>query len=122
MLKALRYQQRLERFPPILIRLLTTRGHGADKWVPTDRQLADACGLTMAEFKWVSYSTVWDEITDRIKSAYLMGCDVDLEKRRCVRRLEWMRRHGKFTHLKKSPLFETQFREMIDIWVEAGET
>lgn len=117
--KPLRFQQRLDRYPPILIRLLTTRGKQADKWVPTDRQIADASGLSMAAVKRVSYSTSWDDIPMALARAFLMGCDIDLEKRRCFRRLEWMRRNGSFSHLKRSPLYETQFMEMLDLWVES---
>ena len=117
--RRLNLRQRLDRYPPILIRLLTTRRTGGKVWVPTDRQLADACGLTMAEFKHVSYSTSWRGITDGVKDAYLKGCDVDLEKRRCFRRLEWMRKNGTFRHLKSSPQWE-QYKEMLDLFSEAS--
>lgn len=119
MLRALRFKQRLDRYPPILIRLLTTRGRGAEKWVPTDRQIAEASGLSMAQVKFVSYSTSWDSIPIATAYSFLMGCDIDLEKRRCFRRLEWMRRNGRFTHLKKSPLWKTQFEELLELWVES---
>lgn len=118
--KPLRFKQRLDRYPPILIRLLTTRGRGAEKYVPTDRQIAGCSGLTMAQVKRVSFSTSWDDIPIAHAYAFLMGCDVDLEKRRCFRRLEWMRRHGHFSHLKRSPLWSSQFAEMLDLWVESS--
>lgn len=114
--KPLRYQQRLDRYPPILIRLLVVRGRGASKFVPDDATLATDCGLTMAQFKFVSYSTSWDDITDFLRTCYLRGCGIDLEKRRCFRRLEWMRRHGNFSHLKRSPVWATQFSEQLDIY------
>jgi hypothetical protein len=117
--KPLRFQQRLDRYPPILIRLLTTRGRRADKWVPTDRQISDASGLSMAAVKRISYSTSWDDIPIGLARSFLMGCDIDLEKRRCFRRLEWMRRNGNFSHLRKSPLYKSQFMEMLDLWADA---
>ena len=117
--KPLRFQQRLDRYPPILIRLLTTRGRGAEKWVPTDRQIAEESGLSMAQVKFVSYSTSWKDVPIATAYAFLMGCDIDLEKRRCFRRLEWMRRHGHFSHLKRSPLWKTQFEELLELWVES---
>ena len=115
--KPLRYHQRLDRFPPILIRLLVGC---SDPEVDSDRVLAADCGLTMAEFKFVSYSTSWDDITDRLRESYLKGCAIDLEKRRCWRRLEWMRRHGHFRHLKRSPLWESQFAEQLEIYAESS--
>lgn len=118
--RRLTLRQREERFPPIFIRLAITRGRGRERHAPTDGQLANACGLSLAEFKFVSYSTSWRDIPDRLKYAYLMGCDVDLEKRRCIRRLEWMRQRGTFEHLKKSPLWEVQFEEMINLYAESG--
>lgn len=121
--KPLRFKQRLDRYPPILIRLLTTRRSrsttGSLVWVPTDQQIAEASGLSIAEVKRVGYSTSWDDIPIDSMYRFLMGCDIDLEKRRCFRRLEWMRRHGHFSHLKRSPLWAVQFEEMLNIWVEA---
>ncbi len=128
--KRLTFQQRLDRFPPILIRLLVTRGGKHDRtlptaqprWVPTDRELADSCGLTMAEFKFVSYSTRWDGPVMAYLARYLRGCDVDLESRRCFLRLQWMRDHGTFTHLRASPLYDFQFAEMLEIWEQSELT
>lgn len=119
--KPLRFQQRLERFPPILIRLLTVRGPGNRRWVPTDAQLANACGLSMAEFKWASYSTSWKDLPDRVKYAYLRGCDIDLEKRRHFRRLMWMKTHGIFSHLKRSELWSVQFAEQLEIYATSPD-
>ncbi|MDQ5979487.1 MAG: hypothetical protein QG602_2461, partial [Verrucomicrobiota bacterium] len=99
----------------------TVRGRGASQWVPTDRQLAEACGLSIAIFKWVSYSTSWAEIPDRVKYRFLDGCDIDLENRRTFKRLEYMRRSGSFRHLRNSPLFATQFVEMLELWEEAHQ-
>lgn len=118
MLPRRNFRQRLDRYPPILIRLLCT--WGSDKYVPADVELATACGLTMPDFLFVSYSTNWDRVPTGIMWAFLKGCRVDLEKRRCFLRLDWMRKHGQFTHLHKSPLWP-QFENMIVIW-EKSET
>lgn len=119
--RRLTLRQREQRFPPIFIRLVVTRGQGKERHAPDDRALANACGLTLAEFKFVAYSTSWRDIPDRLKYAFLMGCDVDLERRRCIRRLEWMRQRGTFTHLRKSPLWEPQFSEMVDLYAESSQ-
>lgn len=116
--RKLTLRQREERFPPIFIRLAVTRRNNGARYAPTDLQLANACGLSLAEFKFVSYSTSWRDIPDRMKYAYLTGCDIDLEKRRCIRRLEWMRQRGTFTHLRRSPLFDVQFAEQLQLYSE----
>lgn len=114
--KRLNFQQRQDRFPPILIRLLTVYGAGRHRYVPDDRELAEACEMPVAELKFVSYSTAWDGVTVGQMRSYLRGCGVDLESRRCFLRLDWMRTHGHFTHLKKNPLMAAQFEEMLEIW------
>ena len=116
--KRLTFRQRLNRFPPILIRLLVTRGRGRSRSVPSDAELADACGLTMAEFKFVSYSTAWEGPVMAYLDRYLRGCAVDLENRRCFLRLQWMRDHGRFEHLGKSPAWP-QFEEMLRIFEDS---
>lgn len=118
MARALTLQRWKERFPPIFIRLCVVRGRGSERHAPTDLQLANACGLTLAEFKFVSYSTAWADVTDRIALAYLRGCDVDLERRRDRRRLEWLRQRGQFEHLKQSPLWQFQFEEQVRLYME----
>ena len=118
--KPLKFRARLYRYPPILIRLLVTRGRWPHTSMPDDRELAAACELTMAEFKWVSYSTSWDGLPDRVKYAYLGGCKIDLENRRCFRRLEYMRRSGQFRHLRRDPNWP-QWSEMLDLWAESTQ-
>ena len=100
---------------------MTTRGHGESLWVPNDRQLADACGLTIAEFKFVSYSTSWDGPVMAYMDRFMRGCDIDLESRRCFLRLQWMRDYGRFTRLARNPEMKAQFSEMLAIWEESEE-
>jgi hypothetical protein len=117
--KRLNFRQRLDRYPPILIRLLATRGRGKAVHMPTDRQLAESCALTMAEFKFVAYSTAWAGPVMAYLDRYLAGCGVNLESRRCFHRLEWMRRHGHFSAWQKTPALQAQFNELIEIYEES---
>lgn len=119
--RPLKFQQRLDRYPPILIRLLATgarrsRGAAAAGEILTDQQIATAGGLSIADVKRLSYSTSWTGLLDFYHPFAVLGCGIDLEKRRTFRRLEFMRRHGRFTHVRKSPLFDSQFSEMLEIW------
>jgi hypothetical protein len=118
----LTFRQRLDRYPPILVRLMTTRrtksAAGTAVWVPTDEQLADAAGLPLATFKFVAYSTSWDAISIDAMYRFLMACDIDLEKRRCFRRIEHLRRRGQFRHLRRDPLWATVYEPMVALLPE----
>lgn len=124
--RRLTFPQRLDRFPPILLRLLVTRGGRADEvparqraWTPTDRDLAESCGLTVAELKFVSYSVEWKGPVMAYLLPFLRGCGFDLDNRRCFRRLEWMKRAGRFTHWQTDPVRKAQFEELLQIWEES---
>lgn len=88
--RRLSFKQRLDRYPPALIRIVLVSPH----WDPSDVELAAACGLTVAEFLFVSYSPRWDGPQMAYLWRYCRGCRVDLENRRCFGRLEWMRKRG----------------------------
>lgn len=117
--RPLRYDERLDRYPPILVRLLARRGRGRETWYPDDASLAAVCGLSIARFKFIEWSTDWRDITNGDRRAYFMGCDVNLENRATLKRLEYMRVRGNFTWLHKSPLWGPQFREMVEVYVES---
>jgi hypothetical protein len=110
----------LRRYPPILCRLFASRGHGPNRMALSDREIADASGLTLADVKFLSYSVDWARVEHGLIDPYLRACRVDFGSRRCVARLEWMRANGQFSHLRRSPLWESQFREMIEIWNETA--
>lgn len=117
--RPLKFSQRLDRYPPILVRLLAVRGRGATAWAMTDQQIVQASGLTFAEVKRASYSTNWKELPVWIMQAFLLGCGIDLEKRSTMQRLEFMRLTGTFSHLKRSDLWEPYFRELVEIWADS---
>lgn len=111
--RRLTFRQRLERFPPILLRVVLIR----KDWDPDDAELATECGLTMAQLKFVSYSPRWDGPVMQFLWPYLRGCRVDLEHRRGFRRLEFMRRHG-CRRLSKSPNWPA-IEERLRIWEDS---
>lgn len=115
----LTFPERLKRYPPILVRLLTIYGVRPNRWCPTDHEIASAAGLSIAEVKRISYSLTWDMPVPHM-FAFLNGCRIDLENRRTFRRLEWMRKSGYFRHLHKSPLWPTQFQDMVQVWISSS--
>jgi hypothetical protein len=114
MITRLKYEKRLATYPPILVRLCTTR-HGSDA------ELVEGSGLTIAEWKGIEYRTSWRGVGVPEHFAFLKACGIDLENRRTYRRLEWMRKNGSFRHLHTSELWEPQFREMVEIYLESIE-
>lgn len=114
--KPLKFSQRLDRYPPILVRLLTTWGRGAKAWMPSDAQIAKAGGLSMADVKRLAYSTSWAGIPIDLIDRYLAGCKVDLQNRREFGRLEYMRLQGTFEHARRSPLWDGYLSELFDLW------
>jgi hypothetical protein len=121
--------QKLDRFPPVVIRLLAKHKGSA----MTDAEIAAAL-VTTARPKWVvdavplpevkrlSYLTSWDHVTIGTTRAFLHACNCNLEDRDTFRNLSrYLRQDPKFTHLRKSERFP-EFREMLGVWMEYGVT
>src|SRR5687768_15876270 len=104
--RILTLDEKLRRYPPVFCRLCCRRGRAPRIWFPTCSQLADASGLSLARVKFISYSRDWDEVALGDRRRFLMACDINLERRQDVRRLEWMRNNGQLRHLKESDLWK----------------
>jgi len=115
-LRRLTYPQRLERYQPILVRLLARLGHGKLAVCPSDEHLSEVSGLALARVKLIGYSYTWAGIPIEEHFAFMRGCEIDLENRRTFKRLEAMRTAGTFGHLRRSDLWEKQFREMVELY------
>lgn len=117
----LRYDKRLERYPPILCRLCCTRGRQPHVWCPTDSQIAMVARLPLSTVKWMSWLTTWDPVENSDRRAFLAALDIDLENRAQLARLEYMRRRGQWRHLHTSELWQIQFEEMVTCYVKSVE-
>jgi hypothetical protein len=118
-IRRLSYEERCRRYPPILVRLLTIRGRGKEQYWPDDREICEDSNLPLKVIKQLSYSLDWVGIDMPTHFAFMKGCAIDLEKRRTFRRLEWMRKSGYFSHLRKSPLWKSKIEEMVELYGEA---
>lgn len=108
--------QKLDRFPPVVIRLLARNPDGT---AMTDREIAER-GVRLSDVKGLSYLTDWDYVNTATARCFLGACNCDLEDPKVVRNLNrYLKRDPKFTHLRRSPRFG-EFKEMLSLWVEHG--
>jgi hypothetical protein len=117
--------QKLDRFPPVVIRLLAKHKGAAmsDKEIEGDAARRGArYHLALPEIKRLSYLTSWDQVTIGTTRAFLHACNCNLEDRDTFRNLSrYLLQDPKFTHLRKSERFP-EFREMLGTWMEYGVT
>lgn len=98
-----RFQQRLDRFPPVICRLLAKH-----QWGPplTSREVADRSGLSLYRVDAISTLTSWNEVTVGDMRAFLTGCGLDFQDSKAMNRVHCYlrsRSKNKFVHLRRSP-------------------
>jgi hypothetical protein len=115
MAKPIRFETRLKLFPPIWIRLAASAGSGAHRYWLSDEEIVERSGLALAFVKGLSWSVNWDGIPVQHVFAFLRGCNIDLEDRATFKRLKWMMKHGRLTHLRRAG-DATNFEAMLNHW------
>ena len=85
--KRLTFEERLRRYPPCLCRLLAKK-----PWGPplSSADIANGSGgpLTAAAVDDLARRTSWGDVPLGQMNAFLAGCGIDLEDRRCFDRIE----------------------------------
>ncbi len=109
--RPLKFRERKRRYPPVLIRLFAP--------ALSDMEIAERGRLPLAEVKRLCYSWSWRGITDEITDAFLVGCGIDLEDREKFRRMEYMRRTGRFRKAFSSEN-RGQFEDMMTRWEDSA--
>lgn len=107
------FWDKLDRFPPVLVRLLAREGGEA----LTDRQIAVTSGLPLAEVLRLGHLTSWDDVTAHVMRRFLIGCEVDLEDRATFRNLNRYMKDPKFDHLRRHKSWP-QFKTMLALYAE----
>lgn len=109
--------RKAQRFPPLMCRLLarSNDGHNRAKAM-TDEDIAKRSGLPMSEVKRISWSLSWNEIPFGSMLKFLKGCDIDFDDRFSIKNSTRMMNSGRFTYLRKHPLWEPQFKVMVAYW------
>jgi hypothetical protein len=117
--KPLSLSAKLERFPPIVIRLLARRRLGTRTVPLTVAQIAAQSGLSVGEINALSRLTSWAEVTVDSMAAFTRGCGCNLDDR------DWLRKNTAYMagvrsaprYLRQSSDWETVFQPMIAAWL-----
>lgn len=106
---------KLEKFPPVLIRLLARKGGEA----MTDREIVAASNgnLDLADVRRLSYLVSWEDVGLAQLRVFCLACNADLDDRITFRRLNRYMKDPKFEHLRRSKQWPT-FREMLEIYAK----
>lgn len=117
--------RRLDRYPPILCRLLAKDGpYGAPL---TDRQIAQASGLSLYDVHFLSEKPDWEGVDLQMLRAFTSACGVSFDDPVAMKRvtvyLRGKKRGGRrvpptFRYLRKSPEWKTVFRPLAKKWLE----
>ena len=120
----LSFPEKLDRFPPVVIRILARvpveSGTGGVR-VKTDHEIARDSGLTLSKVASLSCLTSWGEVPIDTIIAFCKGCGADLDNR------DWQRHNAAYMkklrslpqYLRASPEWETKFKPLIELWVQS---
>lgn len=108
--------KKLERFPPVLVRLLAKNEDGT--WM-SDEDIWAASGqeLMWSDIKRLSYLTRWDDVTNRLTRLFSTTCRVDFANREQMRNAGRYLKDPKFAHLKNDRNFP-EAKTMLKIYLQ----
>jgi hypothetical protein len=121
--KPLTFPQKLERFPPIIVRLLArTRDKEGGVRALTDAEVAAASDLPISTVVAIAKLTSAGSLDIDTQQAFYRGCGADLDNR------DWLRKNAAYMasirgaprYLRKSPDWETTFEPLIRILLREG--
>jgi hypothetical protein len=127
--KPLTIAERLQRFPPLVCRLLARRHDPSRGIVPlSTAEIAQRSGLTVSEVASLAPLTSWDTVPTPRALAFSKACGIDLDDRDSLRHHSaYMKRFkGAPRYLVRSPDWATVYAPLIQIWeganTEAAQT
>ncbi len=121
---SLTFPEKLDRFPPVVIRLLARRivdGCKRSLRALTDREVSAHSGLPLGEITYLSKLTSWERVEIATYIAYCKGCGADLDSR------DWLRKNTAYMtglnamprYLLESPDWEKTFQPLVRIAFES---
>lgn len=130
--KPLTFTEKLDRFPPVAVRLLArhvtgvqTARHltGRKVHALTDAQVMNRSGLSLGEIKFLSRLTSWGAVDIDTLVAFTKGCGADLDNR------NWLRKNAQYMasirsiprYLRQSPDWSSTFEPLIRIWIRHAQ-
>lgn len=111
------FWERLDRFPPIRVRLLAKHPRGAGPL--STIEIAERSGLSTATVEAISQATSWQGIDIPTAKAFLQACDIDLANAAQYKRImvyQRVDRPNKYRYLKRSAEWDSYYRPMRDRW------
>lgn len=108
-------QSKLDRFRPVLCRLLARRLQARPRLLIalTDEELAERASLPISEIKRLSWSLTWQGVPVDAMLAFMLACGVDLDDRRSLERNWKLLRSGCGSYLRASPQWQTLFVPLV---------
>jgi hypothetical protein len=122
-MKKLTLPEKLERFPPVVVRLLARTGRAGSVVAISDDDVARFGGLARREVVHLSKLTSWDHIEIATFLGFLKGCRADFDDR------DWLRKNTAYMrnirrlprYLTRSPHWSSTFEPLIRIWVSTQQ-
>jgi len=110
---------KLDRFPPVLVRLLAKNADGS---AMTDAQIVNAANsrVSLADVKRLSFTTDWDDaVSVRHCRNFVKACGVDFANREQMRNANrYISKDPKFLHLRRDKNFPA-FKEMLRVYYDS---
>lgn len=107
----MRFWEKLDRYPPVLVRLLARTAGGE---AMTDAQIAYLSELSIAEIRRLSFLTSWDDVKVDHVRRFMRGCNIDLTDRDDVRNANRYLKRGRFEYLRRHENWP-EFQRMLEI-------
>lgn len=106
------FLQKLNQFPPYLVRLAALKGRGRGARWKSLRDIAKDSGLSTERVSQISFLTSWDSIPAGTIVRFCKGCNVQLDNYRGRDRLIEFLQKSTMVHLRHDRLTSTQ-REVL---------
>jgi len=115
------FYKRVDRYPPVLVRLLARRpranGSGNGTRPLTTDEIARDSGLTPAVVEGLSRSTTWKGVDIYTVRDFTVACGVDFTNPLHMKRLsQYLHSRGAFHYLRKNKQWDTYYRSLVAIW------
>lgn len=111
----------IDRFPPILCRLLAQE----NGYPMTMDGIARVCGTSKAHVVLMSHQTTWDDIDIRMVRKFSLACGIDFNDQTSMWRsgaMRYLHRRPRWTHLRRSSLWESYYRPLLNKWLDSTRT
>lgn len=120
------FWQKLERYPPVLVRLLarhpvTGEALSDERVYDNAAILSDTAGLPALpwhDLQWIAHATDWDHVPVGKMQVFCHACNVDFTDPARLKVLNRYLKDAKFTHLKRHPDWP-QFKKLLKIYADS---